>query len=447
MQKEFRYSGITTQGKSEQGLVSAKNRSEAKKRIHLLAVKNKLKIQTIQNKRTYLYTVKLPSGKKIKGKQEAFSKEEVIRALANLGHKKVKVEPLLLDFKFKPPIENILMFVNLSAVMLKDNMSFDKIINILSDDETHPTLKETLKKIEIELRKGVDGTEVFNKHADVLGKFPAYMLGLATKSGNMAGIFLATAKFIERDVEYRKSIRQALLVPMFTIVLVIIAVAYYMVSIFPQTAALFTKFNIPLPPLTAAALKFSDFISNYWKWAAGFSLVIGGSLIYYLKTPNGQYYRDKFLIKIPIIGKLIHKASIEIFFRVFAITYNGSASNTETLLASAAACRNAYIERGIKNIAIPLMLNEGMPLVDALRKADVFNNQTLNRLKTGEEIGDMLTVSEQIARYYEKETTYKMENIIQLIQVFLGFFIALIIVLLTIISAELAMADPSAGKY
>jgi len=68
-------------------------------------------------------------------------------------------------------------------------MTYDKILRMLADEETNPTLKATLKKIESELKKGKEGTEVFNRYADVFGKFPAYMLGLATKSGNMAEVY------------------------------------------------------------------------------------------------------------------------------------------------------------------------------------------------------------------------------------------------------------------
>ncbi len=116
------------------------------------------------------------------------------------------------------------------------------------------------------------------------------------------------------------------------------------------------------------------------------------------------------LINLPIVGHLLHKSSIEIFFRVFSAIYAGAENNIETLHASAEACRNAYIEKGIKEIAIPLMLKEGMSLVPALAKAKVFNHGTLSRLKTGSETGNVLQSAQQICAFYEKETTYKMKR-------------------------------------
>jgi type IV pilus assembly protein PilC len=322
-------------------------------------------------------------------------------------------------------------------------MSYDKILRMLADEESNLTLKEALKKIESELKKGKEGTEVFARHQDVFGKFPAYMLGLATKSGNMAEVYDATAKFMEREMEYKKSLRSALLMPAFTVLAMFGAVLYYVVKVFPDTAKMFLRFDIPLPPMTAATLDISDYFAANWWWIVLIIIVPIIAAALWWRTPKGMYWRDKNLIKLPVMGHLIHKSSIEIFFRVFSAIYAGAENNIETLTASAEACRNKFMEKGVKEVAIPLMLKEGMSLVPALEKADVFNQSTLSRLKTGTESGNILQSAQQIATFYEKETTYKMDNIIQSIQVFVGMFIAIVITLLTVVSSEVAMISPN----
>ncbi len=425
-----------------QGIVLAHNKGKAKKIVESIALKNKIRINSIIPKKLFLYHVKLPNGKKIKGRQSAYAKGEVARALATMGFKNAKIEQAIIDIKLKPPYSSILMFVNLSSFLLKEKMSYDKILRMLADEEPNLTLKETLKKIESELKKGKEGTEVFNRYQDVFGRFPAYMLGLATKSGNMAEVYDATAKFMEREAEYKKSLRQALMQPAVMVIAMIAAVLYYVIKIFPDTARMFVKFGIDVPPMTAATLALSDFFAASWWWIVLMFLIPAFIIFLWWRTPKGEVWRDKFLIQLPVIGHLLHKSSIEIFFRVFSAIYAGADNNIETLTASAEACRNKYIEKGVKEIAIPLMLKDGMSLVPALAKADVFNQSTLSRLKTGTESGNILQSAQQIATFYEKETTYKMENIIQSIQMFVGIFIAIIITLLTIVSSEVAMISP-----
>ncbi len=444
MTKEYRYSAKSREGKIFQGVIVAESKAIAKRKVDSVITRHKLTLTSLIPKKDFIYHVKLPNGKKVKGKQSAYSKQEVATALQNIGYRNAKIEPVLFDIKMKPPFQSILMFINLASFLLKEKMSFDKILRILAEDEPNATLRETLRKIESELKKGKEGEVVFNRYADIFGKFPAYMMGLATKSGNMSDVYEATAKFMERDMAYRKSLRKALLVPTVTVILMIVAVLYYVVDIFPKTARLFLKFDMDVPPMTAATLQMSDFFAANWIWIFLFFAIPVTVIAFWWRTPKGRIWRDKHLIKLPIMGHLIHKGSIEIFFRVFSAIYAGAENNIETIQASAEACRNAYMEENIKTITIPLMLKEGMPLVPALHKAEVFNTSTLNRLKTGTESGNVLQSAQQIASFYEQEITYKMENIIESIQVFVGLFIGVIITLLTIVSSEIAMISPPA---
>ncbi len=442
MLNEFRYHAINRERKPVQGIVYAKNKKEAQKLIDKNAKKYNLSIQKIYKKRLFLFTIKLPNGKKIKGRQFAFEQKEVDNALRKMGHTDFKTEPAIIDIRMKPPFASVLMFINLSTFLLKEKMSYDKILRMLAEDEPNLTLREALKKIESDLKKGKEGTEVFSRYEDVFGKFPAYMLGLATKSGNMAEVHEATAKFMQRDMEYKKSLKKALLSPAMTVFFMFVAVGYYIAVIFPQTAGIFSDFGIDLPPMTAATLRLSEFLGESW-WIILLititPIVILGS---YWNTEKGRIKRDKMLIHLPLIGHLLHKSSIEIFFRVFAAIYSGSENNIDTLTASAEACRNAYIEDGVKNVAIPLMLKEGMGLIPALTKADVFNQSTINRLKSGTEAGNILSSAKQISSFYEQETTYKMEVLIESVQSIIGAFIAIVITLLTIVSSEIALVQP-----
>ena len=135
-----------------------------------------------------------------------------------------------------------------------------KFLHCLTNDTQNATLRNTLKEIGNDLKKGADSEATFLKYQNIFGKFTAYMLGLASKSGNMAEIYIATAKFLERKQEFNKSLRSALITPMVTLFVLFLAVVFYVGYIFPETAKLFVRFGIELPPMTAFTLKISDFL-------------------------------------------------------------------------------------------------------------------------------------------------------------------------------------------
>ena len=380
--------------------------------------------------------------KPIRGEQKAFNKKEVEDALARLGYKVVSVNKKLIDYQAKPPVSEIVTFVKISSELLDQKLAYGEILTLLINDTQNLALKNTLKEINNELKKGADSQAVFLKYQDIFGKFTAYMLGLASKSGNMAEIYRATAKFLERNQEFRKNMRSALITPMVTVFVLFLAVIFYVGYIFPETAKLFVRFGVELPPMTAFTLKISDFLIGNPYLVAAFCIIPPIALWQFSRTEKGKYMIDQYTLKLPIIGSLVHKTLIEVFCRVFYTLYSGSAESIEPIRIAAEAAGNTYFEDKVKNVAIPLMVKKGVGVTDAFEASGVFTETALSRFHSGEETGTIKNTALQLANYYETETVYKLKNLIELIQVGIAMFIMVVMILLTLVSAETATVRP-----
>lgn len=440
---ELKFSAENKDGRSLNGTFTAVSFREGKKKIYRLAERNNLKIQKIEKKSTYFYKIQKADDKPIKGDQKAFSKSEVQNALTKLGFKVISVNKKLFDFSFNPPPSEIVSFVKISAELLEQKLPYSEILTLLMGDMQNKTLRETLKEINNEIKRGADSQETFMKYQSVFGKFTAYMLGLASKSGNMTEIYKATAKFIERQLEFKKSLRSALITPAITMFILFLTVIFYIVYIFPETARLFVRFGVELPPMTAFTLMISDFLSDNTTLVAALIIIPLIILWRFLKTKKGKFMYDKFILKVPYIGNLIHKTLIEIYSRVFYTLYSGSAESIEPIKIAAEATGNLYFEAQIKNVAIPLMIKKGVGLTEALKASGVFTETALSRFHSGEETGTIKNTSLQLANYYETETVYRLKNLIELIQVFIAMIIMVVMIALTLVSAETATISPS----
>lgn len=440
---EYRFSAISSSGKTVVGIIHSNNIFSARQRINEIAQKNQLRIRSIEKKSTFLYKAKKPGTvKPILGEQKAYTAEEVEQALRKLGYEVVSVRKKLFDFQLKPPTSEIVSFVRISADLLKEKMSYGEILQLMINDVTNKTLRDALKDINNDLKKGEDSEKVFRRYEHVLGKFTAYMLGLASKSGNMAEIYMATAKFLERNQEFRKNLRSALVTPTITVIALILTVIYYVAKVFPATAELFLRFDIELPPLTAATLKLSHFLQNNFSFIILLMALPFLFLFYYSQTTNGKIVLHKWLLKLPVLGNIVHKSMIEIFCRVFYSLYTGSAENIEPIRIAAEATGNKYFEDRIKRVAIPIMIREGKGLTEAFEAAGVFTKTAISRFHAGEETGTIRNVALQVANYYESETTHKLKFLIEAIQLAIAMFIMIVITALTLISAETATIRP-----
>ena len=443
---EFRFNGLSAAGQPVQGIVFAPNKRTAQKKVADLAGRHKFSLRDLEERSFYRYKIKHPSGKVVTGEQKAFSSEEIESALSRMGMEVLSVKKRLLNINRKPPNQDVIMFVRLAANLLNEKMPFNEVLNLLVADISSPPLKQTIRDINSDLKGGMEARQAFMKHQDQLGKFTAYMLGVASQSGNMSEIYEATAKFLERRDEFKKSVRSSMIMPSVTILATIGVFIWYVWYIVPATAGLFASFDgITLPPLTSASLVMADWLDRNMTWLLmGIAATVTG-IVLFLRSPKGTFLAHKHMIRMPVMGSLLHKLNIEVFSRVFAILYSGSGQNIEVIKVAAEACGNTYIEQRVKTITIPMMVAQGADLVRGMEAAGVFTPMAIARFRTGSETGAVRKSAQQMADYYEKETTLKLEVVLQTIQTIVSLFIGIIVALLTVLSAETALIRPEAA--
>ncbi len=440
---EYRIEGITTTGKPVAGVISADTKKLAKQKAELMAREKKFKVTGILERANFLYRVQKGTDKPIDGEQKAFTKDEVRVALEKMGFKVQYVRKKLFGNKQRPaPAIDVITFVRVSTDLMRQKLPFNEVMSLLLEDIPNPVLRDSIKEINLELKQGKDSEKVFLKQSVVLGKFTANMLGLASKSGNMVEIYESTAKFLERNAEFKRNLKSALIMPLVTLFILGLAVLFYVAYIFPATAEMFEKFHIVLPPMTAATLKFSRWLTaNVWILLAVFtipSVAVGR----FMTTERGKFLADQYLIKIPVIGNLLHKTAIEIFCRVFYALYSGSGENIDVIKMAAEACGNKYMEHQIKTIAVPLMLERGKGLTEAFEATGVFTKTAISRFNSGAETGTVRNTAQQLADYYEKETSYRLKNAIEVIQLAVSMIIMVVLMALTLVSSETATVRP-----
>lgn len=441
--KEFRFNGINGTGQPVQGTVFASSEKLARKRVDALGERHGFRPQDLAQRQTYLYRVRHPNGKLINGEQKSFSEDELRSALEKMGLEVLKVHKKWFDYQKKPPQQDLIMFVRLSANLLKEKLPFDEILNLLVNDVSSNSLKQVIRDLNGDLKGGMEAQQAFMKQQHMLGKFTAYMLGIASQTGNMSEIYEATARFLERQNEFKKSTKSAMVTPAITMVVLIAAFVWYVWYIFPETAGLFAGFGMTLPPMTTATLAFSAWMDANWIWVIGSFVSVIVAIVVFAKSQRGGFLIHQYMIRIPVIGSLLHKLNIEIFCRVFAVLYSGSGENISVIRIAAEASGNKYMEHRIKTITIPLMVAQGADLVKAMEASGVFTSMSLARFRSGAETGNVRAAARQMADYYENETGLKLKSTVEMIQTVVAMIITVAILLLTVLSSELALVQPS----
>ncbi len=442
---EFRIEGLSSTGKPVQGVIESENPRAAKQKAQLMASQRKFKLIRVVPRATFLYKVQRGTDKPVEGEQKAFTKEEVQDALTKMGFRVLSVKKKTFDMKVKPPTTEIVTFVRVSADLIRQKLPYNEILQLMVNDVENKTLRDSIREINNELKQGKDSEKVFIKQENVLGRFTAHMLGLASKSGNMADIYDSTAKFLERRAEFRKNLKSALIMPIVTLIALFGACVYYVGFIFPGMAEIFVRLKVDMRqfPMTYATLQMSAFLQE------NIFLILIGLLVpiifaaRFFTTERGRFVLDQYMWKVPVIGSLLHKTSIEIFCRVFYALYSGSGENIDVIKMAAEASGNKYMEHKIKTVAVPMMVEKGAGITEAFEASGVFTKTAISRLHSGAETGTVKHTALQLAEYYEKETTYKMRNAIDFIQLWISLIIMVVLTALTLVSSETATFHPN----
>jgi len=443
--QEFRYKGLNIAGKPVEGTFFSNNFLTAQRRVSEFAQKKQIKISKLERKVTFVYRVLNRdggNGKPIRGEQKAFSQQDVNDALTKMGYQVISIRKKLITIGGKVPSQDLVVFIRLCTNMLRENFPYDEILQLLINDTENKKLRETIKEIHKDLKLGKEGVQIYGPHSKVFGPFATTMLSIASTSGNMAEMYENTAKYLERDYEFKKSIKSALFMPAVVLFFIILTFLFYIMYIFPQTTKMLMKYNIEVPPMTKASMELSNFLIANLPWVVlAFVAPIVGIYLFLHSTKGRIYFHEK-MIKLPVVGSLLHKSSIEIFARVINALYSGAGDNIGAIKTAAEACRNTWIESKVKTIVIPTMLREGKTLTDSLVQTGAFPVNAINRLRAGEETGTIKESARQLADYYEREVSYKMTGVVDWIQLNIAIVVTIMIIVITLISSELGFVSP-----
>ena len=432
---EYRIQATDESGRALQRYITSQSIFAARKRAHALAKTYGWKNISVDKKKSYSYRV-LRGTTQIDGVQSAYSKEEVAAALEKLGFT-VKSVSRFYDVRFAASSEEVVMFIGTSAKLLEQKLPYNEILQIMAGHVRDKNLRSALRAIIRDLKEGVDSREAFLRQGKVIGQDTALMLGIASKSGDMKTIFESVARFVERQADFKKGLLSSMILPAVTTLALVGALVFYIMYLLPRMMEMLAPMMGEVPPLTAFSLEVSEILrDNIIILCLGVAAAMG-AFYAYIMSVNGRIWFDKWVLRVPYIGRILRNTSSELFCRVLGILYTAG-ENIDAIHHAAEASRNHYLERQIKTVAIPTMLKYGTEFWKAMEMMGFFPEMVVSRFRTAAETGSVKATSVQLADYYEMENRYAMKNLVNVIEVGVSLVIMFSMVFLTLLSSETA---------
>jgi type IV pilus assembly protein PilC len=225
----------------------------------------------------------------------------------------------------------------------------------------------------------------------------------------------------------------------------VIVISILMIWVIPIFAKMFTELSggkMGLPGPTQLVINVSNLFQSYWYVMAGAIVALVFGIKKYYGTANGRMNIDKLLLKIPVIGDLIRKASVAKFTRTLGTLLSSGVPLLEGLLICAKTSGNKVIEEVLVNARVSI--SGGKTIAEPLAKSEVFPKMVTHMIAVGESTGALDTMLGKIADFYEDEVDQAVAALTSLLEpvmmVVLGVVIGFIVIAMYLPIFQMASA-------
>ena len=352
---------------------------------------------------TYVWEGKDKKGKVIKGEMRAAGDSFVSATLRRQGIVVTKVKKQSsFAKKGKVTDKDITLFTRQLATMMKAGVPLLQAFDIVGKGHSNPAVAKLLGDIKADVETGSSLSASFRKYPLYFDQLFCNLVGAGEQAGILDTLLDRLATYKEKIMAIKGKIKSALFYPISIIVVAFVITAVIMIFVIPAFKELFDGFGADLPAPTLIVMAISSFFVQWW-WAIFGAIGFGFWFFFYTwkRSEKMQSTMDRLMLKLPIIGAIIRKATIARFARTLSTMFSAGVPLVEALDSVAGASGNRVYYDATKRIQSEI--STGTSLTVAMQNTDVFPNMVLQMTAIGEESGALDSMLSKVADFYEGE--------------------------------------------
>ncbi|MEQ1767134.1 MAG: type II secretion system F family protein [Methylotenera sp.] len=365
---------------------------------------------------TYSWEGKDKKGKSIKGEIRASGESFVNATLRRQGITVTKVKKQS-SFSGKGSVsdKDITLFTRQLATMMKAGVPLLQSFDIVGKGHSNPAVAKLLLDIKSDVETGSSMSAAFRKYPLYFDSLFCNLIGAGEAAGILDTLLDRLATYKEKILAIKSKIKSALFYPISIIVVAFVIVAVIMIFVIPAFKDLFSSFGADLPAPTLIVMAISDIFVEWW-WAIFGSIGFGLWFFFYTwkRSLSMQATMDRLILKVPVFGPLIRKATIARWSRTLATMFTAGVPLVEALDSVAGAAGNRVYYDATKKVQSEI--STGTSLTVAMQNTNVFPNMVLQMTAIGEESGALDSMLSKVADFFEAEVDDAVDALASLME-------------------------------
>ncbi len=358
-------------------------------------------------------------GVKMKGEQQAKNanmlRAELRRQGIQPGMVKVKPKPLFGSTGKKITAKEIAVFSRQLATMIKSGVPVVQALEIIGNGHKNPRMAAMVNGLRLDIEGGSSISEALTKYPVQFDELFRNLVRAGETAGVLETVLDTIATYKENTESLKGKIKKALFYPATVIAVAILVSAVLLIFVVPQFEATFKSFNAELPAFTQLIVDMSRFMTSWWWAILGAFIAFVVAFIYVFKrSPALQHFVDRMMLKIPVIGQVLHNAAIARFARTLGTTFKAGVPLVEALDIVAGATGSVVYEQAVHRIRDDVSV--GYQVNMAMKQVNLFPHMVVQMTAIGEEAGALDTMLFKVAEFYEEEVNNAVDALSSLIE-------------------------------
>lgn len=300
------------------------------------------------------------------------------------------------------------------AVFLRSGVSVLEALNVLVEEASDKVTRSALDGVRTDLEAGARFSEATSRHSELFPGYTVEVLRSAELTGNLDEILDQLADYLDREIETENKVKSALAYPLIVMGLAVVVSVVLVSYVLPKFKTFFKTLNAKLPLPTRMLLAFTNWIGKWGLELGGVVFVLAIVVFVGLRTTQGRAIKDRLVLKIPVLGDLIHTAIVERFCRLLASMTIAGVSLPEALAVTTAATNNSVFRKALTEARGAMLRGEG--LAGPLGATGLFPGAARQMFTVGESTGNLDEQLRTAANYLDRELDYKIRRFTTLIE-------------------------------
>lgn len=304
--------------------------------------------------------------------------------------------------------KDLMHFSRQLAVFVKAGIPLLEALETITEDMGNKTFKKVLEDMHDRLSSGGTLAAAAAEHPEA---FPAYYVGIlrsAELTGTLDDVLIQLSGYIERDLEARRKVTSALMYPAIIAVMAVVVVVVLVGFVLPRFEVFFDNLGATLPLPTRMLLGASNALTTFWYVIAALMLGFVAFVIWMSKSDPGRRFRDKLILRVPILGDLVQHALLERFCRILSSMMKAGVPLPEAMSVTAAATSNHVFRSGLATAREEMMRGAGF--AEPLNATGLFPSSAKQMFRVGERTGSLDNQLAIAADYFDRELDYKIKR-------------------------------------